>query len=262
MPMPKFFIDPPIPDGEGKKKDQVIIRGEDAYHLARVLRAKPGAIITATDGQGRLYEVVLTAVGPETVRGEVRTVTADQAEPALKITLAQSLLKGEKMDWVFQKGTEIGITAFLPFLSARTIARPAPAQFGKKKERWEKIVLAAAKQSGRGLIPAVHSITPWEGLAPVIAGCFTLVAWEGEVNHSLRQVLTARPAPLPDTPDEILLVVGPEGGFAPEEIAMLTAWGAHPVSLGPRILRAETAGPLTAALILYHYGAFEPAGPA
>jgi len=160
---------------------------------------------------------------------------------------------------VFQKGTEIGITAFLPFISARTIARPAPAQFGKKRERWAKIVTAAAKQSGRGLIPTIRPITPWEGLAPVLAGRFTIVAWEGEVSRSLRQLLTeGLSVTAPDAPAEILLVIGPEGGFASEEVAALTTWGAHPVSLGPRILRAETAGPLAAALILYHYGAFEP----
>lgn len=261
--MPKFFLDPPVHGGAWKQKDQVVIGGEDAYHLARVLRAKPGDRIAASDGQGRLYEVILSEVSPEAVWGEVLKVGPDLAEPALKITLAQSLLKGEKMDWVFQKGTELGVTAFLPFLSARTIARPEPAQFGKKKERWEKIVLAAAKQSGRGLIPAVHPVTLWEDLASVVAGRFTLVAWEGEVNRSLRQVLTARFSGVaPGVPGEILLVIGPEGGFAPEEVAMLTARGAHPVSLGPRILRAETAGPLTAALILYHYGAFEPVGPA
>jgi len=261
--MPKFFIEPPPRKGEGKQKAQIIIGGEDAYHLARVLRAKPGERITATDGQGRLYEVVLTEVHPDGVRGEVLKVSADRAEPALKITLAQSLLKGEKMDLVFQKGTEIGVTAFLPFLSARTVARPAPAQFGKKQERWAKIVLAAAKQSGRGLIPAVHPITAWEDLAPLVAGRFTIVAWEGEANRSLRQALRDCPfAANGEAPCEVLLVVGPEGGFAPEEVAMLTAWGAHPVSLGPRILRAETAGPLAAALILYHYGAFDPADPA
>jgi 16S rRNA (uracil1498-N3)-methyltransferase len=252
--MPKFFINPPT-NGEGKNKTPIIIEGEDAYHLARVLRAKPGAQITASDGQGRCYEVILTEVTPESVRGEVLKVLPDQAEPALKITLCQSILKGEKMDWVLQKGTELGITAFIPFLSTRTIARPAPPQFAKKRERWAKIVTAAAKQSGRGVIPVVHPITSWGGLAGVLTAGYTLVAWEGEENHSLRQVLTTR---FPTAPAEIRLVIGPEGGFAPEEITMLTAWGAAPVSLGPRILRAETAVPLTAALILYHYGGFEP----
>ncbi|NLC52927.1 MAG: 16S rRNA (uracil(1498)-N(3))-methyltransferase [Firmicutes bacterium] len=250
--MPKFFIDPAALRAGDRGQQQVTIGGEDAHHLARVLRAKPGERITAGDGQGNLYEVELTEVTPEAVRGNVLAVGPDQAEPALKITLFQSILKGEKMDWVLQKGTEIGITAFVPFLSARTIARPAPHQFGKKQERWQKIVTAAAKQSGRGLIPTVHPVTPWSAVPPKLTGQFTLVAWEGETTCSLRQALSAR--------KELFaaqLVVGPEGGFTPEEVAALVRQGARSVSLGPRILRAETAGPLAAGLLLYHYGALE-----
>ena len=123
--MPKFFINPPTTSGEGSS---IVINGEDANHLARVLRAKPGEEITATDGQGRLYEIVLTAVTPEAVHGEILAVTVDRSEPEVKIALYQSILKGEKMDWVLQKGTELGISTFVPFLSSRTVARPAPVR--------------------------------------------------------------------------------------------------------------------------------------
>ncbi|HHW12089.1 MAG TPA: 16S rRNA (uracil(1498)-N(3))-methyltransferase [Firmicutes bacterium] len=251
--MPKFFIEPSALRTEDGRQ-QVTITGEDAHHLGRVLRAQPGDRIKATDGRGNLYEVVLTVVTPETVRGDVLAVGPDQAEPALKITLFQSILKGEKMDWVLQKGTEIGITAFVPFLSARTIARPAPNQYAKKQERWQNIVTAAAKQSGRGLIPKVYPVTPWSAVPSMLAGQFTLVAWEGETTCSLRQALSQR-----EQPTAVQLVIGPEGGFSPEEVAVLVAQGALSVSLGPRILRAETAGPLAAGLLLFHYGALEPA---
>lgn len=251
--MPKFFIDPSaLSVGDGGQQ-QVTIEGADAHHLARVLRAKPGDRITVTDGQGNLYAVELTTVTPETVRGAVRQAGPDHTEPAVKITLFQSILKGEKMDWVLQKGTEIGITAFVPFLSARTIARPAPHQFVKKQERWQKIVAAAAKQSGRGLIPTVHPVTVWPEIPLKLAGQFTLVAWEGETTCSLRQALSVRPGLA-----AAQVVIGPEGGFTPDEVAALVHHGAVAVSLGPRILRAETAGPLTAGLLLYHYGALEP----
>ena len=251
--MPKFFIDPPTAPGEDSIGAQVTIDGEDAYHLTRVLRVKPGEKVTATDGQGHLYELALTTVTPEAVHGEVIAVTADHSEPEIKITLCQSILKGEKMDWVLQKGTEIGVSAFVPFLSARTVARPTPPQFGKKQERWQKIVTAAAKQSGPGIIPAVQPILAGEQLSALFASSVTLVAWEGETIRSLRQVLAGR-----EQPKEVVLIIGPEGGFAPEEVEMFTNQGALSISLGSRILRAETAGPLAAALLLYHYDALEP----
>ena len=251
--MPRFFIEPSALRAVGGRT-QVTIAGEDARHLARVLRAQPGDRITATDGRGNLYEVVLTIVTPETVRGEVLAAGPDRAEPPLKITLFQSILKGEKMDWVLQKGTEVGITAFVPFLSARTIARPAPNQYAKKQERWQSIVTAAAKQSGRGLIPPVHPVTPWPAVPPMLTDQFTLVAWEGETTRSLRQALSQR-----EQLSAVQLVIGPEGGFASEEVSALVRQGALSVSLGPRILRAETAGPLAAGLLLYHYDALEPA---
>lgn len=252
--MPKFFIDPAaLRAGDGGQR-QVTIGGADAHHLARVLRAKPGDRISVTDGQGNLYEVELAVVTPETVQGDVLQIGPDQAEPALKITLFQSILKGEKMDWVLQKGTEIGITAFVPFLSDRTVARPAPHQFAKKQERWQKIVTAAAKQSGRGLIPTVHPVTPWSAMPRLLTEHFTLVAWEGETTCSLRQALSQR-----EQLTAVQLVIGPEGGFSSEEVEALVHQGALSVSLGPRILRAETAGPLAAGLLLYHYGALESA---
>ena len=138
----------------------VVITGEDANHLARVLRASRAQEITATDGQGHLYEIILTFVTPEVVRGQVRQSPLTSSEPEVKIALYQSILKGEKMDWVLQKGTELGISTFVPFLSSRTIARPTPSQYGKKQERWQKIVTAAAKQSSRGLIPTVSRSSP------------------------------------------------------------------------------------------------------
>ena len=136
--MPKFFINPPT-NGEGKNKTPIIIEGEDAYHLARVLRAKPGAQITASDGQGRCYEVILTEVTPESVRGEVLKVLPDQAEPALKITLCQSILKGEKMDWVLRRGRSLA-SLLLSFLSTRPSPAGAPAcqEKGTGQDRYRR----------------------------------------------------------------------------------------------------------------------------
>lgn len=242
--MPKFFL----PSTSGTVGETVCFTPEDAWHIARVLRLTPGTEILAGDGRGYAYRVLLRTVTPQLVTGEILAKEEEGSEPALKIHLYQSLLKGEKMDWVLQKGTEVGIFSFQPFLSSRSVARPELTQAGKKQERWSRIALEAAKQSGRGIIPAVHPLATMETL-PWPAGVPVLVAWEGVEEKNLRQVLAAIPKPA-----ELILVVGPEGGFSREEVAFFTDHGAIPVSLGPRILRAETAGPVTAALILYHYG--------
>ncbi len=241
--MPKFFL----PSTPGAIGETVYFTPEDARHIARVLRLTPGTEVRAGDGQGYTYRVLLRTVTPQQVTGEVVAKEEEKSEPALKIHLYQSLLKGEKMDWVLQKGTEIGIFAFQPFLSSRSVARPEPAQAGKKQNRWSRIALEAAKQSQRGIIPAVRPLVTMEAL-PWPAGVPALVAWEGEQEKDLRQALAAMPKP-----EELILIVGPEGGFAREEVEFFMNRGALPVSLGPRILRAETAGPVTAALILYHY---------
>ena len=241
--MPRFFLPP-----TGFAGERVRFTPEDARHICLVRRLEPGAVVRAADGQGYSYEIVLETVRPETVEGRVILRYREETEPGLKIHLCQSLLKGEKMDLVLQKGTEVGISAFHPFFSRRTVVRLDPGRAGKKRARWARIVLEAAKQSERGLIPTVtHPTTVKELSLP--PGVPALVAWEEEKETTLRQVLDKIPKP-----EELALIIGPEGGFAREEVEIFHTAGAVPVSLGSRILRAETAGPVTAALILYHYG--------
>ena len=158
--MPKFFL----PATAGAAGETVHFTQEDAWHIARVLRLAPGTEVRAGDGRGYAYRVLLRTVTPQQVTGEVVAKEEEKSEPALKIHLYQSLLKGEKMDWVLQKGTEIGIFAFQPFLSSRSVARPESGQAGKKQDRWSRIALEAAKQSQRGIIPAVRPLVTMEAL--------------------------------------------------------------------------------------------------
>lgn len=251
--MPRFFINQEhlAVDETGAKI--ITFAEEDAYHIARVLRMKPGEKVTAADRRSRVYYLVLTKVSTEAVCGKVLKEELDQSEPEIKITLLQSILKGEKMDLVLQKGTEVGVSAFIPFLSTRTVARPNPGQFQKKQERWQRIVEEAAKQCGRGIIPKVNPIVNWERLEQILSQRPSLVAWEEERASSLRETL--------DTigkPAELLLIIGPEGGLAETEVEQLLTWGALSVSLGSRILRAETAGPVMSGILMYHFGELEP----
>lgn len=246
--MPRFYINAGDVSG-----NTVFISGEDAHHITRVLRMREGELLEAGDGEGRLYRLVLTKLTPGEVRGEIIERIEDDSEPAVKVRLFQSVLKGEKMDWVLQKGTEVGIFSFHPFFSLRTVVRREATDLRKKEERWSRIVLEAAKQCGRGLLPKVFPAALLQELKDPLTASLSLVAWEGNKETSLRGVLSQA-----ERPALVSLIIGPEGGFAAEEIEMLAAWGVKPVSLGPRILRAETAGPVMAALVLYHYGEMEP----
>lgn len=249
--MPKFFL-----KKESIQRGRVVIGGEDAYHIAKVLRMRPGERTEATDGEGTLYKLKLTKIASQLVEGEVVSAGRDRAEPSMQVHLFQSVLKGEKMDWVLQKGTEIGVHSFHPFISQRTVVRKELAAYEKKRARWERIVAEAAKQSGRGQIPSVKPVIMAKELKTACSGTVALVAWEAEKATSLKQYLRSRPEL-----KAVSAVIGPEGGFSADEIMEFTDWGITPVSLGPRIFRAETAGPVLAALLLYEYGEMEPTQP-
>jgi 16S rRNA (uracil1498-N3)-methyltransferase len=239
----RFFITPSV----FRAGQTFLLEGEIAHQLSRVLRLAPGAQLLLLDGTGQEFLAELTLFhknGP--VEGRVIEERAAPGEPRTKIILYQALLKGEKFDYVLQKGTEIGISRFVPVLTERVIGGSS----ANKVERWRKIVREAAEQSRRGILPEVAEplhfsqalqISKVEGLA--------LLAWEDEKTLSLRSALGQSPAG-----EKISLFIGPEGGFSQAEAEQARATGVQSISLGPRILRAETAGPVAAALILYESG--------
>jgi len=213
------------------------VSGEELEHMRRVLRLRPGDQVTLFDDQGWEYEGVIRVYTDEIGEVEILSSFRPERESPLEITLAQALGKGEKMDWVVEKATELGVRRIAPFFSSRTVPRLDRERLERRKSRWEKIALAAVKQSGRGRIPEI-----------VLAGDFTdligrswecqlkLFFWEGESGQKLTQIRRER-----DRLDSILLVIGPEGGFSPAEASEAKRCGFQPVSLGKRILRTETA---------------------
>lgn len=235
---------------------ELTIGGEIAHQLARVLRLSVGSQILLLDGLGSefLAEVLeVERVGKhENVRVKLGEKRPAVGEPRTRITLFQGLLKGEKFDYVLQKGTEVGIAAFVPTLTARCVSDGAsPA----KLERWRKIVSEAAEQSRRGILPIVHEpISLQVAVVQLATHPLALVAWEDEQSRSLRQLLQ----PLANQPPQrVAWLIGPEGGLSEAEIEMARANQVQSVSLGRRILRAETAGTIAAALTLYTFGDME-----
>ncbi|MCB0063558.1 MAG: 16S rRNA (uracil(1498)-N(3))-methyltransferase [Caldilineaceae bacterium] len=227
-----FLIDSPI------HATQPVDLTPLAYQLNKVLRLSTGTEIVVLDNQGNEYGVRISVLQAKYARGEVLTARRNNAEPANSLTLYQCSLKADKFEWVLQKGTELGVTTFVPVISQRSIVRPAAALL-KKYERWQTIVREAAEQCGRGRIPRLLEPLDWEAAVSQAEGV-RLLPWEEEQtvapllsSAALQSLIQAAPA--------VSLLIGPEGGIAPEEASAAQSAGWQTVSLGPRILRAETA---------------------
>ena len=244
----RFFIPPEWLTGSA-----VAISGPQAHQIARVLRMRPHDRVIVLDDSGWEFEVQLLAVQPEMVRGEVVSRQPVSGEPRTQITLYQGMLKSDRFELVLQKGTELGIVEFVPLITARTVAldRDAPS---KKQSRWQSVVQEAAEQSRRGRKPVLREATPFAQACEEVSHYvgLKLLPWEEESQTSLRSVLRAA-GPEP----KVYLFVGPEGGFSEDEVDLARGYDLQPVTLGRRILRAETAGLVAATAILYELGDLE-----
>jgi len=237
--MPRFFVDAVV-------GNEVTVTGEDAAHIARSLRMTVGEALTVCDGSGTDYQCTVTAVSPQAVTAQIVSQSPSIGEPTVRVTLFQGLPKGEKMDWIVQKAVELGVAETVPFVATRSISRPDDKSVGKKTERWQKIADEAAKQSQRGKCPAVQKVCSFAEAqkAAERLDC-NIVFYEGG-GVPLPALLAER------HPTTIGIWVGPEGGWAPDEVAQIEAMGGVRATLGPRILRTETAplAALTAVMLL------------
>jgi len=220
------------------------ITGDDAHHISRVLRMKAGDALSLCDGAGNEFDALITSVSPEAVVCALGERHASEVESPVKVTLFQCLPKTGKMELIVQKCTELGVFAIVPVHSARCVVVPGK-DYDKKRERYNRVALEAAKQSRRAMIP---SVLPLIELKKIDVQSFNLflVAYEDETAVSLKQALRAASAPA-----SIALLVGPEGGLEEGEVAQLVKAGAKSISLGKRILRTETAGMAMLAQTLY-----------
>lgn len=249
--MQRYFITP-AQFGENK----VLITGEDARHISRVMRGKPGDKVIASDGTGREAVVEISALGPDEVTAEIVELLSQTNEPWIKVDIAQSLPKGDKMETVIQKCTEIGAVSVIPFLSERTIVQYDERKEEKRIARWAKIAKEAAEQAHRSMIPAIRQPLKWKALLSLFGGYdLVCICYEQEHGNQLRDVLYPFAAGLDrEASYKVLVVIGPEGGFTEQEVQEAEAAGAHSVGLGKRILRTETAGMAALTCILYETG--------
>ena len=224
--MPRFFTETPV-------GDTAIIGGADGAHIRRSLRMREGEMLTLCDGCGTDHVCRITGFDGDAVLLQVERSEPNRTEPSVHATLYMGLPKSDKLEWVIQKAVELGVSAVVPVVTSRSIVKLDPRDAVKKQERWQRIAAEAAGQSGRGIIPKVEVPLRFSQALPRFREEKLLTFYEGG-----GEPLSALVSPA-DT--ALSLFVGPEGGIAPEELAAMREAGALVATLGPRILRCETA---------------------
>jgi 16S rRNA (uracil1498-N3)-methyltransferase len=226
MTLPRFHVPEAAPGA------RVELPEHSAHHAREVLRLRSGAAVRVFDGQGHEFEALLDRVSRQGVDARLGAPVSPRPESSLRIVLAMSPLKGDRMELVIQKATELGVSEIRPVITARTDAAARPALRGSRSERWDKVASGAAEQCGRAVVP-------------VVAPTSTLTALLQEPFEGERIVLVETLGPPPfgsiTRPAHLLLVIGPAGGWAPAEKDALAEAGFRAAALGPRVLRSETA---------------------
>lgn len=202
-----------------------------ARHVAQVLRMRAGELLTLFNGAGGEYDAVIEAVERRSVRVRIENYREIERESRLDLTLAQCVSKGERMDYTVQKAVELGVSAIVPLLSARSVVKLDGERWEKKLEHWRGIVVSACEQSGRTRVPHVHPVQKLEAWLATAGGARLVLAPGG--HHALKELPPALQASL---------LVGPEGGLDDKETALAVHRGFTAIGLGPRVLRTETAG--------------------
>ena len=221
-----------------------------AHQIQHVLRLQAGDVVMVLDNKGRQFQVALADCDFKPLSGSIIKMENVQGEPGTKLDLYISLTQREKFEWILQKCTEVGVSAFFPFTSSRSLV-PASKNQEAKADRWEKIIQEAAEQSRRGHIPDLHGVQTYTGLFNRLPADYDtcLLAWEGAERMDRLTI-----SPRNGRVGKVALVIGPEGGFSEDEVNLAGAHGIRVVSLGERILRMETAAVVAAAIILHSLG--------
>ncbi|HNY77581.1 MAG: 16S rRNA (uracil(1498)-N(3))-methyltransferase [Sedimentisphaerales bacterium] len=241
----RFFV-----SESGFEGDLVRLSAEQAHQVCHVLRLKAGDEIVVLDGAGGEFDVTLTTADKREAVGRIVARRQATGEPTVRITLFQGLLAREKFEWVLQKGTEVGVSRFVPIQTERTLLRARQID-PKKLDRWQRIVTEAAEQSHRGRVPQIEpAITFAQALSRVGEFDRALIAATSGQARTLTEALAPSGGPVAS----VAILIGPEGGFSDAETAQACESGGIPVSLGPRILRTETAAIVAPALVLHVLG--------
>lgn len=246
--MQRYFI-----EATQLQNDIVTIIGDDAHHISNVMRMKPEAEIICTVPGSSTVRCVLTNISSETITATVVEYVENTNELPISITIASGLPKGDKLELIIQKGTELGATGFLPFAAARSIVKLDDKKAGKKTDRWQKIAKEAAEQSYRHIVPTVKQPVAFQQLLNIIPqfdACIVAYEESAKTGETAQLVQTFQSL---KEGARLLVIFGPEGGLSEKEVDQLIAKGAKLCGLGPRILRTETAPFYVLAAASYHF---------
>ncbi|SHI70939.1 16S rRNA (uracil(1498)-N(3))-methyltransferase [Lutispora thermophila] len=240
--MHRFFV-----DIENIKKDTIDVTGEDVNHISKVLRLRIGDSIVLCDGHGMDYYVSIEGMDKHEVRTRILSKEPSKTEPKINVVLYQGIPKSAKMDVIIQKCTELGISQIVPVINARSVVKLSDEKDERKKvERWQRIALEAAKQSQRGKVPKVEMPIAYEEALKNVAHLdLSVMPYELEKNNKLKNIIRGKII------NSIGIFIGPEGGYEDEEIYSAVERDIVPVTLGPRILRTETAGSTVLSCVMY-----------
>jgi 16S rRNA (uracil1498-N3)-methyltransferase len=241
-----FYVDP-----KKVEKDSLRIEGEEAKHICLVLRKEEGDVIEAVDGEGMKYQVQVTAKGKDWVQGKIVSQTRKENEPFTRLTLAQALIKGVRMDFLVEKVTEIGVASIVPVIMDKNLIKlEKDSKVSSRVNRWKRIAISGMKQSLRSKLPEIQNPVSFQELLTKVKDYdLALIACQTKGSKFLKEILEGK-----RRLKEILLLVGPESGFTQEELDLSFKSGIIPVSLGPRRLRSETAGIVFSSMILHELG--------
>ena len=243
--MPKYFA-----ESENIKDGTITIEGEEAKHILNVMRMQEGEEIVICDGKCVDYFCVIKETAKNMLKAEIKEKRRSETEPETEIVLYQGLPKSDKMEFIIQKCVEIGVSRIVPVVTERAVVKiEKGAKEDKKTERWQKISEAAAKQSGRGIVPEIgRPIKFKDAIIEAKRYDNAVIPYENEKDRGIKEFIKEAKK------GSVAIFIGPEGGFDTKEIEFAIENGVLPISLGKRILRTETAGIVTSAIILYEMG--------
>ncbi|MFH1046021.1 MAG: 16S rRNA (uracil(1498)-N(3))-methyltransferase [Candidatus Omnitrophota bacterium] len=244
--MSKFFAPPKYIKG-----DHAVISGDEAHHIVDVMRLKAEDHLQFFDGTGKIYAGRIVSVSPEkVVKIAITLIKTDTGQREVEITLAQALPKKKKMEYIIGKCTELGVDVIIPVATARTVIRLEKERAGRKNARWQKIAQEAAKQCGRATITDIRPMSSWQKIINAADHYdFKLLPCLSEKTKPLKEVLREQTGL-----KSIIVCIGPEGGFTPQEIDQAQKYGFSAVSLGKNVLKSDTAAIAVLAMINYELG--------
>lgn len=242
--MRRFFV-----EQENIGESEICITGSDVNHIRNVLRMSPGDQLSVSGPGGREYICYKERITEQQVAAHIMYVQDTQAELPSRIYLFQGIPKGDKMEWIIQKAVELGVHEVIPVDTIRTVVKLDEKKAAKKTARWQQIAESAAKQSGRGFVPHIHPVCSFRQALEYGQQC--PVRWipyekaQGmeDARERVRSLLPGQ---------DVAVFIGPEGGFDEREAAQAQSMGYHPMTLGRRILRTETAGLALLSVLMFH----------